>query len=66
MNNVGFCGREELPAELAVVIPTLNERENVAALVDRLRTALVGIRWEAVFVDDDSLDGTADLGNLLH
>src|SRR5215472_11403681 len=49
------------PVELAVVIPTLNERENIAALVDRLGTALAGIRWEAVFVDDDSPDGTADL-----
>jgi dolichol-phosphate mannosyltransferase len=49
------------PIELAVVIPTLNERENVAALVERLGTALTGIRWEAVFVDDDSPDGTADL-----
>src|SRR5213595_2763146 len=49
------------PIELAVVIPTLNERDNVAALIDRLGTALTGIRWEAVFVDDDSPDGTADL-----
>jgi dolichol-phosphate mannosyltransferase len=39
----------------------LNERENVAALVDRLEGALSGVRWEAVFVDDDSPDGTADL-----
>ena len=50
-----------LPIELAVVIPTLNERENIAALVDRLCIVLAGIRWEAVFVDDDSPDGTADL-----
>ena len=50
-----------LPAELAVVIPTLNERENILALVERLEAALAGIRWEAVFVDDDSPDGTADL-----
>jgi dolichol-phosphate mannosyltransferase len=49
------------PIELAVVIPTLNERENIAALVERLGTALTGIRWEAVFVDDDSPDGSADL-----
>jgi len=50
-----------LPIEFAVVIPTLNERENIAALVDRLCIVLAGIRWEAVFVDDDSPDGTADL-----
>jgi len=50
-----------LPPELAVVIPTLNERENILALVERLEAALAGIRWEAVFVDDDSPDGTADL-----
>jgi dolichol-phosphate mannosyltransferase len=50
-----------LPSELSVVIPTLNERENVAALVDRLGAALTGVRWEAIFVDDDSPDGTADL-----
>ena len=69
MNDFAHCGREGTPApdpaarpaELAVVIPTLNERENVAALVDRLKAALAGIQWEAVFVDDDSSDGTADL-----
>jgi len=69
MSDLAHCDRQTVlaspaaaaPAELAVVIPTLNERENVAALVDRLGTALAGIRWEAVFVDDDSPDGTADL-----
>ncbi|WP_326523484.1 glycosyltransferase family 2 protein [Sphingomonas sp.] len=46
--------------EIAVVVPTFNERANVAALVARLDAALVGRRWEAIFVDDDSPDGTAD------
>ena len=46
--------------ELAVVVPTYNERSNVGELVRRLDAALVGCRWEAVFVDDDSPDGTAD------
>ena len=44
--------------ELCVVIPVLNERDNVVPMVDRLRAALEGIAWEAVFVDDDSTDGT--------
>ena len=46
--------------ELSVVVPTYNERPNVAELVRRLDVALQGVRWEAVFVDDDSPDGTAD------
>ncbi len=45
--------------DLAVVIPTYNESANVMPLLERLRTALRGIEWEAVFVDDNSPDGTA-------
>jgi dolichol-phosphate mannosyltransferase len=44
--------------ELVVVIPTFNERDNIAPLLEKLAHALDGIRWEAVFVDDDSTDGT--------
>ncbi len=50
----------ESPIELAVVIPTYNERENVSALLAALERALEGTAWEAIFVDDDSLDGTAE------
>jgi dolichol-phosphate mannosyltransferase len=45
--------------ELAVVIPTFNERDNVGHLLDCLQRALSGLSWEAIFVDDDSPDGTA-------
>ena len=48
------------PLELAVVIPTFNERRNVPMLIAALDKALAGRRWEAIFVDDDSPDGTAD------
>jgi dolichol-phosphate mannosyltransferase len=44
---------------LTIVIPCYNEAANVAEMVRRLDTALAGIAWEAVFVDDDSPDGTA-------
>ena len=47
--------------ELAVVIPVLNESDNVAPIVERLSRVLADIRWEAIFVDDDSPDGTADV-----
>jgi len=46
--------------ELAVVIPTFNEAANVPVLVARLDQALKGRAWEAIFVDDNSPDGTAD------
>ena len=47
-----------LPAELAIVTPTFNEAGNVEALIASLDAALGDIRWELVFVDDDSTDGT--------
>jgi dolichol-phosphate mannosyltransferase len=53
--------RAVMPAvELTVVIPTLNERDNVSIMAERLGRVLAGIAWEAIFVDDDSADGTAD------
>ena len=48
------------PLELAVVLPTYNERKNLRPMVDRLEKALAGIAWEAIYVDDDSPDGTSD------
>jgi dolichol-phosphate mannosyltransferase len=49
-----------LPADLTIVIPTFNERDNVARVVEELDRALAGIAWEAIFVDDHSPDGTAE------
>jgi dolichol-phosphate mannosyltransferase len=46
-------------AELTIVVPTYNERDNVEALLARLDVALAGIAWEVIYVDDDSPDGTA-------
>jgi dolichol-phosphate mannosyltransferase len=48
------------PLEVAIVIPTFNEVRNVPVLVAKLDAALQGRSWEAIFVDDDSPDGTAD------
>jgi len=44
--------------QLSVVIPTFNERDNVVTLFRRLEKTLAGIPFEAVFVDDNSPDGT--------
>jgi dolichol-phosphate mannosyltransferase len=45
--------------ELSIVIPTYKESGNVRPLLARLDAVLAGLRWEAIFVDDDSPDGTA-------
>jgi dolichol-phosphate mannosyltransferase len=50
---------------LTVVIPTFNERGNVASMVGALDRALPGVAWQAIFVDDDSPDGTAEAVNAL-
>ena len=44
--------------KLSVVIPTFNERDNVTTLFRRLEKTLAGIPFEAIFVDDNSPDGT--------
>jgi len=56
-NTPAVSGQETV---LSVVIPTFNERGNVAELIRRLDLTLAGVTWEAVFVDDNSPDGTAD------
>lgn len=54
-----LIGSESGAIEVAVVVPTFNERDNVAELVRRLGSVLEGRRWEVVFVDDDSPDQTS-------
>jgi dolichol-phosphate mannosyltransferase len=45
---------------LTLVIPTLNEQDNIGPLVDLLDAVLDMVSWEVIFVDDDSRDGTAE------
>ena len=45
---------------LTIIVPTLNERENVEPLVALLTEALPNTAWEVIFVDDDSSDGTSE------
>jgi dolichol-phosphate mannosyltransferase len=47
--------------QLSVIVPTFNERDNVTTLFRRLETALAGVAWEVIFVDDNSPDGTWDV-----
>lgn len=50
----------DAPIALSVIIPTFNEIDNIDRLLARLALVLADISWEAVFVDDNSPDGTAN------
>ena len=46
--------------EVAIVVPTLNEADNILVLLGRLHDILDNSwRWEMIVVDDNSRDGTA-------
>lgn len=47
--------------DLALVIPTYNERGNIPELIARIESALQSLSWELIFVDDDSPDETAEV-----
>ena len=53
------------PPQLAVIVPSYNERDNIELLYEKVALALGGTPWEMIVVDDDSPDGTADVVNEL-
>ena len=50
-------------AELLVIVPTYNERESLAAVIERIRTAVPSA--DVLIVDDASPDGTGALADSL-
>lgn len=46
---------------ISIIIPTYNERDNITPLVERLSRTLEGRKYEVLFVDDNSKDGTIDV-----
>ena len=49
------------PPSVSIIIPTFNERDNVALIAEAVGKALADIAFEIVFVDDDSTDGTLEV-----
>ncbi|MDJ0978883.1 MAG: glycosyltransferase family 2 protein [Erythrobacter sp.] len=58
-----------MPLRLAIILPTLNERDNLPPLIERIAAALDPVLgedgWEVLIVDDNSADGTADQARAL-
>ncbi|MEM9721803.1 MAG: glycosyltransferase family 2 protein [Bacteroidota bacterium] len=46
--------------KLSLVIPVMNERENIQPLLEQIHAALLGISYEVILVDDGSSDGTPE------
>ncbi len=51
---------------VSIVVPTYQERENIAYFIYRIESALKGLNFEIIVVDDNSPDGTADLAEKLN
>lgn len=48
----------------AVIIPTLNEKDNIEKLVTEILR--ISPEFSIVIIDDNSLDGTRDIINRIH
>jgi len=60
---VGAAALQAGHPEVAVVLPTYNERDNLEEVIRRVGVALHGVAWEVVVVDDDSPDETWKLAH---
>ncbi len=49
------------PPEISVIVPTINEAENLPLLLERIAAALAGRRFEVIIVDDNSHDRTPEV-----
>lgn len=59
LNQSNHFLREAQKKRVAVVIPTYNEKDNIGGLISHVKKVLP--QADLVIVDDDSLDGTADI-----
>ena len=51
--------------KVSIIIPTYNENDNIKPLVERLHGSMNSHKYEVLFVDDNSKDGTGDTINSL-
>jgi dolichol-phosphate mannosyltransferase len=51
--------------KISIIIPTYNEKDNIAPLLSRIDKALSGCDYEILLVDDNSKDGTIEIASAL-
>jgi dolichol-phosphate mannosyltransferase len=47
--------------DVSIIVPAINEAQNLPILLERIAAALAGQSYEVIVVDDDSRDGTPDV-----
>src|SRR6056300_425307 len=47
--------------EISIVVPVMNEEDNIELLISQINDALKGVDFEVIFVDDGSSDNTLNL-----
>ena len=47
--------------KISIVVPIYKEKENIIELTDKIRKNLKSIKYELIFVDDNSNDGTKEI-----
>jgi dolichol-phosphate mannosyltransferase len=48
-------------SSVSIIIPTYNEKKNIVKLLQLIKLALTKVKWEVIFVDDNSPDGTSKI-----
>ena len=48
---------------ITIIVPTLNEVDNIEKFINRIQEILKGINFQILFVDDNSTDGTINIIN---
>ena len=51
--------------DFSLIVPTYNERDNIAILIEKIDKALKQANYEVIIVDDNSPDGTSELARTL-
>ena len=46
---------------ISIIIPVFNEKKNIKILCDEIKIKLLGIKYEVIFVDDMSTDGSINV-----
>ena len=51
--------------KFSIIIPILNEKNNIPIIIKKIKFSLKKYKYEVIFVDDDSNDGSHEILNFL-